>query len=218
VQPYACGEEVSPNVNDGTTLPPGNSRVARLLLALARAALLLAALGSMACGWIAWDGLRDREGPADVGVVLGSLVTRGGEPTGGLAARLGRGLEAWRAGRVPRLIVSGGVDHSGRNEAPIMRRWLLARGVPDSCVVEDDGGQNTWLTARNTARWMRAHGARSVLVVSDYYHLPRCRLAFARHGVRVVRTAHSADVSWLEPWATAREAVALIKYALRRDV
>ncbi len=183
-----------------------------------RALLFVAALFSAACGLISADGLRDREGPADVGVVLGSLVTRHGEPTRGLAARLERGREAWRAGRVPRLIVSGGVDRSGLHEVPIMRRWLLAHGVPDSCVVEDLGGRNTWATARNTAAWMRAHGARSVLVVSDFYHLPRCRLAFARRGVRVVRTAHSVDVSWLELWATAREVPALFKYALRRDV
>jgi uncharacterized SAM-binding protein YcdF (DUF218 family) len=185
---------------------------------LVRALPFVAALFSAACGLISYDGLRDREGPADVGVVLGSPVARDGRPTSGLARRLDRGFEAWRAGRVPRLIVSGAVDRSGFHEAPAMRRYLLERGMPDSCIVQDLGGRNTWLTARTTARWMRGHGARSVLVVSDYYHLPRCRLAFARHGVGLVRTAHSADVTWLELWATAREVPALVKYALRRDL
>jgi len=184
---------------------------------LVRAFAVAAALFSLACGLIVADGLRDRAGSADVGVVLGSLIERDGTPTPGLRARLDRGFDAWRAGRVPRLIVSGGVDRSGFNEAPVMRRYLLARGVPDSCVVADSLGRNTWLTARNTAAWLAARGLRRVLVVSDYYHLPRCRLAFERHGLHGVRTAHARHVAPLDVWATAREVPALVKYALRWD-
>ena len=187
---------------------------------LGRALRLLAALAALfsaACGLIVADGLRDRPGRADVGVVLGSQVAPDGTPTPGLAARLARGLDAWRAGLVLRLIVSGGVDRSGWNEAPVMRRWLLARGVPDSCIVEDPAGRNTWLTARNTRAWLDAHHQRTVLVVSEYYHLPRCRLAFARHGLPGVRALHARHVDALDLYATAREVPALVKYALRWD-
>ena len=185
----------------------------RLLSGLA----VLAALFSIACGLIVADGLRDRPGRADVGVVLGSHVWRDGTPTAGLAARLDRGLAAWQAGLVPRLIVSGGFDRSGRNETPGMRRYLLERGVPDSCIVVDPRGQNTWLTARNTRAWMDARGLRRVLVVSDYYHLPRCRLAFARHGLPAVFALHAHHVGLRDLLATAREVPALIKYAVRWD-
>jgi uncharacterized SAM-binding protein YcdF (DUF218 family) len=178
---------------------------------------LIVALFSISCGAITVDGLRGRPGRADVGVVLGSLVARDGTPTPGLAARLERGREAWRAGLVPRLILSGGVDRSGFNEAPVMRRYLLARGVPDSCLVLDALGRNTWLTARNARAWMDAHDARSVLLVSEYYHLPRCRLAFARHGVRRTFSLPARHVEWLDLYATAREVPALVKYALRQD-
>jgi len=187
--------------------------IARLLRVLA----VLAALFSIGCGLIVADGLRDRPGRADVGVVLGCMVQSDGMPTADLAARLDRGLAAWRAGLVPRLIVSGGFDGSGFNEAPGMRRYLLERGVPDSCIVVDPRGQNTWLTARNTRAWMDAHGLRRVLVVSEYYHLPRCRLAFARHGLSVVHTMHARHVEMSDLFATAREVPALIKYALRWD-
>jgi vancomycin permeability regulator SanA len=185
----------------------------RLVLALA----LLAALFSVACGLIVADGLCDRPGPADVGVVMGSLARPDGTPGPGLAARLDRGLAAWREGLVPRLIVSGGFDRGGVNEVPGMRRYLLERGVPDSCLITDPRGQNTWLTARNTRAWMDARGLRRVLVVSEYYHLPRCRLAFARHGLRGVFTLHARHVGARDLFATAREVPALVKYALRRD-
>ncbi len=190
-------------------------RLARLLV---RAALAGAALFSAACGLVAADGLRERPGRADAGVVLGSKVEPDGRPSARLVGRLERGLEAWRAGLVPVLIVSGGREPNGWNEAPVMRRWLLAHGVPDSCVVEDPRGQNTWLTARNTRAWLGARGARSVLLVSQYYHLPRCRLAFARYGVRPVFTARSTRFDPTDLYATAREVPALVKYALRWDL
>ncbi len=187
--------------------------IARLLRILA----VLGALFSIACGLIVADGLRDRPGHADIGVVLGSHARADGTPSPGLAARLDRGLGAWRAGFVPRLIVSGGFDRSGLNEVPGMRRYLLERGVPDSCIIEDPRGQNTWLTARNTRAWMDAHELRRVLVVSEYYHLPRCRLAFARHGLPGVYTMHARHIRPRDLFATAREVPALVKYALRRD-
>jgi uncharacterized SAM-binding protein YcdF (DUF218 family) len=187
-----------------------------LLRRLAGALALAGALLSLACGAVVLDGLRDRPGHADVGVVLGSALW-GTEPSPGLVARLERGAEAWRAGWVPRLIVSGGFEPGGLNQAPAMRRYLLARGVPDSCIVVDQGGQNTWLTARYATWWMRARGLTRVLVVSEYYHVPRCRLAFARHGMPGAFSLSARHVTWRDPYATAREVAGLVKYALRRD-
>jgi uncharacterized SAM-binding protein YcdF (DUF218 family) len=193
--------------------PTGRALLRRLPGALALGAALL----SLACGAVALDGLRDRPGHADVGVVLGSVLW-GDEPSPGLAARLDRGAEAWRRGLVPRLIVSGGFEPGGRNQALAMRRYLLAHGVPDSCLVVDQGGQNTWLTARYASAWMRARGFTRVLVVSEYYHVPRCRLAFARYGLPGAFSLSARHVTWRDPYATAREVAGLVKYALRQDV
>ncbi len=184
---------------------------------LAGLAVFGAALLSLACGAVVLAGLRDRPGRADVGVVLGSVL-RDGEPAPGLAARLDRGLEAWRRGLVPRLIVSGGFERDGGSQARAMRRYLLRRGVPDSCVVVDEGGLNTWLTARHASAWMRARGLRRVLVVSEYYHVPRCRLAFARHGLPGAHSLSARHVTWRDPYAVAREVAGLVKYSLRRDL
>lgn len=185
----------------------------RLLPTLA----VLAAFYSIACGVIVADGLRDRPRPADVGVVLGAEVGTDGAPTWRLAVRLDRALEAWRAGLVPVLFVSGGRDRSGWNEAPVMKRYLVARGVPDSCVVEDPDGRNTWLTARHASAWMQARGLHDALVISQYFHLVRCRLAFARHGIPRIFTACPHRFELRDLYATAREVPALVKYALRRD-
>jgi vancomycin permeability regulator SanA len=189
----------------------------RVLALIVRGVALAAVLYLAAGGLIATLGLREQPGRADVGIVLGAELERDGVPSSRLAARLDRAIDVWRSGLVPVLIVSGGWDRSGGNEAPAMKRYLVAHGVPDSCVVEDPGGQNTWLTARNAALWMRAHGARRALVVSQYFHLMRCRLAFARHGMPRIFTACPRFFEPRDLYATAREVPALVKYAFRSD-
>jgi len=179
------------------------------LLALAGLGVLLAA---MAC--IAALGLRERPRPADLIVVLGSRLYDDGRPKPGLESRLRRALEMWRAHEAPVVMVSGGPE-TGGNQAPAMAAWLEAHGVPARAIVVDPDGWNTWLTALHVRRWLRDHDARRVLAVSQFYHLPRCRLAFARLGVREVSLTAPR---WWEPWdvlALAREVPAMVKYALR---
>ncbi len=182
-----------------------------------RGLALLAALFSAACGLIVADGLRERPGRADVAVLFGNTVRPDGSPSPALVARLDRAVEVWRRGRAPVIVATRGFERSGVNEAPVMRRYLVAHGVPDSAIVEDPGGQNTWLTARDARQWMAAHGARRALLVSHYYHLPRCRLAFARRGVPDVLTAPARRFGPSDLFATAREVPAMVKYVLRRD-
>ncbi len=56
----------------------------------------------------------------------------------------------------------------------------------------------------------------AAIVVSQYYHLPRARLALARAGVRSVFSAHAEVVlTWREPYTLFREFVAYYYYLLR---
>jgi hypothetical protein len=64
---------------------------------------------------------------------------------------------------------------------------------------------------------VRSRGLTRVLVVSEYYHVPRCRLAFARHGLPGAFSLSARYVTWHDPYALAREVAGLVKYALRRD-
>lgn len=189
----------------------GVRRTARLLfrfLLFASLALFAASVG------VELDGHRERGGPADVAVILGNRVEADGRPSRALRARLERGLDVWCEGRAPRLIVSGGVFR-GVDEAHVMKAWLLERGVPDSVVDEDPHGRNTWETARYTRAWLTRHGGRSAIAVSQYFHLPRCRLAFHRHGIREVGTAGPDFAEWRDFYSAPREVVGLVKYALR---
>lgn len=160
-------------------------------------------------------GLWPRSGHADLAVVLGSKVLADGRPSPRLVARLDEAVRAYQAGLVPVILVSGGREKNGFDEADVMRSYLLARDVPAQAVLEDHQGLTTWASAVNTAALMRQNGSRTVLVVSQYFHLPRCELAFHRAGIVAVFAAYPQYLEWRDVYAVAREMVALPAYALR---
>jgi vancomycin permeability regulator SanA len=114
-------------------------------------------------------------------VVLGNRVLPDGTPCDELAARLGTALELYRAGRAGKLVVSGRVwNHY--DEPAGMAAWLIERGVPAADVVVDPGGYRTAATMADTA----ALGKRSILVVTQSYHLPRALYLARRAGIDAI--------------------------------
>jgi len=168
---------------------------------------------AVAAAAIVAGGLRDDDHPADVAVVLGNTVRPDGTPSPRLAARLDAALALYRRGRVRSVVVSGGVGREGFDEAAVMRRYLAARGVPAARIVADSLGLTTAATARNAAAIMRRNGWTSAVVVSQYFHLPRCRLAFRRAGIRAVYSAHTRYFEATDLYSIAREVVAYPAYA-----
>ncbi|MBL9100008.1 MAG: YdcF family protein [Myxococcales bacterium] len=162
---------------------------------------------------ISVDGCTDEGADADLAVVLGNQVGRDGVPSPRLQRRLERALELWRAGKVARVIVSGGQDPGSPHEADVMRAWLIDRGVPAGLVVADRDGVNTHATARFTRDYMQAHGLTSVVAVSQFYHLSRCKLALRMFGAPGVSAAHAAlEFEARDPWSMLRELVGYYAY------
>ena len=161
------------------------------------------------------DGLVDDLGTADVAVVLGSKVERDGKPSARLRARLDRTLEIYRQNLCPWIITSGGVGKEGFDEAAVMRDYLAANGVPRDRILVDSLGINTQATAANAARLAREHGFRTVIVVSQYFHVPRSELALRRNGFSTVHTAHARWFEWRDVYSSVREAVGYVVYWYR---
>ena len=177
-------------------------------------ALLVVATFAIGAGLVAFDGLHDRLGKADVGVVLGNKVEPNGQPSLDLATRLDEAGDLYRQGYFPTVIVSGGVGPGAYDEPAAMRAYLLRQGVPEAAIVLDRGGVNTRATAADTARWMRTRGLSRVLVVSQFYHLSRSRLAFERCGVRTIYTAHGWRFSTRDVFGLGRDTVGYAVYWL----
>jgi vancomycin permeability regulator SanA len=158
------------------------------------------------------DGLRDDLQVSDVGVVLGSKVMLDGTPSPRLRARLDRAAELYRQGAFKHVIVSGGTGVEGYSEARVMADYLAQQAVPRAAILLDEHGDNTEATARNSAALMRVHGFHSALVVTQYFHITRCRLALRHAGIATVRSAHARYFEARDFYSTARELVALPAY------
>lgn len=173
------------------------------------------ALLALCAGLMVADGLTDDIRRSDVAVVLGSKVHPDGRPSARLAARLDRALQLYRGGWVRQVIVSGGTGREGVPEGTAMKHWLVARGVPATAVIVDDQGVDTMATARNTAALMARHDFDTVIVVSQYFHISRTRLAFSKAGLTDVGTAHPDYFEWRDLYSLAREIPGYASYLVR---
>ena len=184
-----------------------------------RKAAALAAPVVLPLGWLIADGARDDAGQADVAVILGNKVHPSGQPSQHLRERLQRGLALFESGEVQHVIVSGGLGVEGHEEAEVMARWLVERGVPRERIVIDREGNTTWDTASHAAAIMRERGWISACVVSQYFHLTRSKLALRRNGVEDVRGVRAElNLTRKELYSLAREVAGLYYYALRQDL
>ena len=181
-----------------------------------RTSAALALSVGVALAFLLGDGLTDETSPADVAVVLGNQVHPDGRPSARLVARLDRAVELVEQDRVRWVIVSGGTGREGVPEGDAMKRYLIAQGVSPVSIIVDNRGVDTWATARNSRAIMRAHGFKRAIVVSQYFHIARTRLAFRKHGL-AVGGAHARFFELRDLYSIARELPAYVKYALRRD-
>ena len=113
---------------------------------------------------------------ADAARVLGAGVWPGGGSTPALRERLLAGAELLRAGRVPRLVLSGGPE-----EVAVMRVELLELGLDPQTMVSDPAGTSTQASVHNAAARL---GLRSVTVVTQRFHISRALWLARSHGLR----------------------------------
>jgi uncharacterized SAM-binding protein YcdF (DUF218 family) len=172
---------------------------------------------TLAATLIVADGLADEIHAADVAIVPGNTVERNGRPSARLQARLDQTVALYRQGLFPDVIVSGGLGSEGFDEAEVMKRYLVEQGLPEGRIHVDGGGATTYLTARNAARMMRENGWQSAMVVSQYFHISRMRLALRRSGVTPVFSAHARYFELRDVYSIVREVIGYGAYLLRAD-
>jgi len=160
-------------------------------------------------------GLNDHLGRADAALVLGNTVNPDGTPSPRLKARLDKALSLYRNGYFPKIIVSGANGKEGVPEGTSMKKYLVQAGVPESAIIADDHSVDTFASARNTAEILRAGKLKSVLVVIQYFHIPRSKLALSRVGIAPIYTAHPDYFEGRDAYAILREGPAYIKYLIR---
>jgi vancomycin permeability regulator SanA len=164
--------------------------------------------------YIVVDGLNDEIARADVAVVLGNTVERDGRPSERLKARLDKAVELYEKQLVAQIIVSGGFGAEGFEEADVMRDYLVGKNIPESNIILDKDGYNTYKTAVNTRQIMQANNMQSVIIVSQYFHITRTRLAFQNAGITTVYAAHADYFELRDVYSVFREFTGFYSYLL----
>jgi len=169
----------------------------------------------LACAVLVWNGLHDDIHHADVALVLGNKIEADGTPSARLRARLDKTVELYRDGLFPAVIVSGGIGREGFDEAAVMRDYLVSQGIPREQIYTDNEGVTTYATARNSLRILREEKMHSVLVVTQYFHVPRTKLVLRRFGISPVYSAHARFFEWRDFYSIPRELAGCVSYTFR---
>ena len=133
---------------------------------------------------LVWRASRDDQArPVQAIVVLGSAQYNG-VPSPDLAARLSHALALWHRRLAPVIVVTGGKQPGDTyTEAEASADWLAARGVPQSSILREVNGRDTWDSLDATARFLKPRGIHTVLLVSDPYHDDRISLIAGQLGL-----------------------------------
>lgn len=150
----------------------------------------------MGAGWliclvaIAGWSRRSSSEPADAIVVLGA-AQYGGRPSPVLRSRLDYALGLYKAGRAPRVVLTGGRRPGDLiSEAAAGRRYLVRRGIPNDHILLESTGRTSLASMQGAADVLRTQGdslaARRprVLLVSDPFHMLRLDVLARMQGLR----------------------------------
>lgn len=164
--------------------PPAPKRrrfvAAAVLVATAAACVLAFPLAQ-----VFFFGKTDYRRPAEIVVVFGAQVHEDGRASTSLRDRMDTAIGLYKDGLVKKVLVSGGVGDSGFNEALVMRDMAVEAGVRRKDVIVDSAGVNTEATVRDSRPFFEEAERPTALAVSQYYHLPRIKLAYQGEGATV---------------------------------
>ncbi len=120
---------------------------------------------------------------ADAIVLLGGAI-RGEVSADTLADMSGVGdrlifaVAAYKAGRAPVIVVTGGAKEGFVPEAKLIRDILVTLGVPPQAIIMEVRNRVTLDNTRFTRHTLAAMEAKSVLLVTSAFHMRRSMLVF----------------------------------------
>lgn len=123
-----------------------------------------------------WASRQNQARPAQAIIVLGSAQYNG-VPSSDLKARLDHALSLWRQRLAPVIVVTGGKEPGDTyTEASAGATYLSSKGVPESAILREVSGRDSWQSLSSAAEFLRARGDTKVILVSDPFHDERISL------------------------------------------
>jgi vancomycin permeability regulator SanA len=186
--------------------------------------LLLALVAAFLVTYRAIDGRSalDESRRADVILVLGSAVWPNEQPSPSLRARTERAIELYEEGYAPYLLLSGGLGRYPPEEAEVMRRLVTAAGIPEEALLLDKEAHSTWESIEKARQIMEQEAWKSLIVVSDPFHMERSLLMASDAGLVAYAAPALDSPTYTIParrvFYTSREVLALWWYLVQRTL
>ncbi|ASK27273.1 YdcF family protein [Neisseria chenwenguii] len=112
---------------------------------------------------------------ADAAVVLGAAAWDK-RPSPVFRERINHAIALYQSGRVDKIAFTGGTPKKGyMTEAEVGRRYALKQGIRAQDILFENTSRSTYENLRNIRPVLRANGIKTVIIVSDPYHLARAR-------------------------------------------
>jgi uncharacterized SAM-binding protein YcdF (DUF218 family) len=154
------------------------------IAALAAGAMWFAAIAYFSVR-IARQSVREEARPASVILVLGAAEYRG-RPSPVLQARLDHALDLYRRKLAPLIMTTGGAGGDPLfTEGGVGRSYLMAHGVPSEAIIVETEGESTVQSIALAGEIIERMSLRSVIAVSDGYHIYRVKQMLEARGLQV---------------------------------
>jgi uncharacterized SAM-binding protein YcdF (DUF218 family) len=167
--------------------------------------------------WVASKVNIDTKKKSDVIVVLGARIYLQNQKINPcLWGRINRGVELYKLGYAPKIIVSGGVDkEDGTIEAVAMKEMAIKLGVAEDEIITESGSDSTYENLRNSQKIMEQNNLKTAIIVTEPFHTPRA--ALIANKLNFYYSVSPAYSSCWNDWKYFsrflwREPLALVKY------
>ena len=145
---------------------------------------------------------------ADCIVVLGCQVKEDGKPSDMLSDRIKRGIELYKKGAAPKIIMSGDHGRKSYDEVNAMKQAAVDSEVPSSDVFMDHAGFSTY---DSIYRAKEIFEADRIIVVTQKYHLYRALYIAEKLGIEAYGVDSDYRTYWGQLNREAREILARCK-------
>lgn len=122
-------------------------------------------------------------------IILGCGVKDDGRPSDMLYDRIITGVELYKKGIAPRILMSGDHGRTDYDEVGTMKKYAVDMGVPEDAVFCDHAGFSTY---ESMVRANKVFGIENAVVVTQSYHLYRALFDAESFGIDAYGV--SADV------------------------
>lgn len=173
--------------------------------------------------WIMWRDFQvsrldaDTVRPADAAVVLSTRAYEEGRLNPCLVARVEAAVELYRAGKVKKLVMTGGVSRDLQSSAGNMQMIAEKMGVPKGVIIQEREAGNTFENIVFSRKFIE--NSPRVVIVSAGFHLARARMMADKqwqgHDIQVYAAPFCSEPYGGYGFTVLRESAAFVKNALK---